>query len=147
TLTRIRLNRRSQAVRRDLTDPASLHKRIMLLAPDNLGDHARKQAGLLFRLEDATLHTPPTLFIQSHQSPDLTRLPPAYGTAETRDLTPMLEALTPGRHVRYRITANPSRRRHITTGDPFFGDLTTRHHDEPLNGPDALAWWQRKATH
>ncbi|MFI6340511.1 type I-E CRISPR-associated protein Cas6/Cse3/CasE [Streptomyces sp. NPDC050535] len=144
TLTRIRLNRRSRAVRRDLTDTAHLHKTVMLLAPDGLGENPRHKAGLLFRLEDTTDDTPPTLLIQSHQPPDLTRLPQDYGSAETRALHPMFQSLTPGRPVRYRITANASATRRV---------LDDRHpvnhkHGQKtvaLYGDDALAWWQRRA--
>lgn len=144
TLTRIRLNRRSQAVRRDLADAVSLHKSVMLLAPDDLGENPRQQAGLLFRLEDATDDTPPTLLVQSHQPPDLTRLPHHYGTAETRPLHPMLQALTPGRPVRYRITANASATRRVLDDHQ---PVNNQHGRKiiALHGDDALAWWQRRA--
>ncbi|MGW7529819.1 type I-E CRISPR-associated protein Cas6/Cse3/CasE [Streptomyces sp. NPDC054783] len=140
TLTRIRLNPHSPRARHDLKDTLSLHRRITLLTPDDLGDHPRQKAGLLFRLEEATDHTPPTLLIQSHQPPDLTRLPDTYGTAETRDLTPMFQALIPGRRVRYRIIANPTRR--LTGPNP-----TGSKHGKliALYGDDALTWWQQRA--
>ncbi|MFJ1673228.1 type I-E CRISPR-associated protein Cas6/Cse3/CasE [Streptomyces bottropensis] len=146
TLTRIRLNRNSRDVRRDLARSTSLHKTVMLLAPEGLGDNPRHKAGLLFRLEQATHHTPPTLLIQSQLPPDFSRLPHAYGTTETRDLTPMFQALATGRSVRYRITANASTRHKVLDGDPFF-DTRPRHKDIPLYGDAALAWWQRKAAH
>ncbi|MGJ5797684.1 type I-E CRISPR-associated protein Cas6/Cse3/CasE [Streptomyces europaeiscabiei] len=146
TLTRIRLDRRSKEARRDLTSPDSLHKTVMSLAPDNLGDHPRQQTGLLFRLEDPAGPTPPTLLIQSHQTPDLTRLPPGYGTADTRDLTIMFRALTPGRRVRYRISASPLVRHKIPGTGRAFG-TKDRYREQALTGPDALGWWQRKATH
>ncbi|MEU6097746.1 type I-E CRISPR-associated protein Cas6/Cse3/CasE [Streptomyces sp. NPDC047079] len=146
TLTRIRLNRRSKEVRRDLTDTVSLHKSVMLLAPDDLGDHPRQKAGLLFRLEDATDDTPPTLLVQSHQPPDLTRLPHHYGTAETRPLHPMFQALTPGRAVRYRITANASAARRVLD---YHHPVDNKHGRKivALYGDDALDWWQRRAHH
>ncbi|WP_405849150.1 type I-E CRISPR-associated protein Cas6/Cse3/CasE [Streptomyces sp. NBC_01518] len=148
TLTRIRLNRNSPDARRDLTHPHSLHKTVMLLAPESLGEHPRQKAGLLFRLEQAIEDTPPTLLIQSQLPPDFSHLPRAYGTTQTRDLTPMFRALATGRSVRYRITANASTRRKVKVldGDPFF-DPEARHKDVPLHGDDALAWWQRKAVH
>ncbi|MFJ3799941.1 type I-E CRISPR-associated protein Cas6/Cse3/CasE [Streptomyces sp. NPDC090088] len=146
TLIRIRLDRRCEEVRRDLTWPASMHKTVMSLAPENLGPSPRQQAGLLFRLEDATGPVPPTLLIQSHHLPDLTRLPPGYGTAETRSLTPMLRALTSGRSVRYRITACALVRRKVPGTGRAFG-TKDRHQEEGLHGADALAWWQSKATH
>ncbi|WP_430379387.1 type I-E CRISPR-associated protein Cas6/Cse3/CasE [Streptomyces sp. B1-3] len=144
TLTRIRLNRRSPAARRDLADAVSLHKSVMLLAPDDLGDNPRQQAGLLFRLDDATNDTPPTLLIQSHQPPDLTRLPRHYGSTETRPLHPMFQALTPGRAVRYRITANASAARRVLADHQ---PVDNKHGKKivALYGDDALAWWQRRA--
>ncbi|MFF4041158.1 type I-E CRISPR-associated protein Cas6/Cse3/CasE [Streptomyces sp. NPDC001816] len=144
TLTRIRLNRRSKTVRRDLTDTVSLHKTVMLLAPDDLGKHPRHKAGLLYRLEDGTDDTPPTLLVQSHQPPDLTRLPQDYGSAETRPLHPMFQALAPGRAVRYRIIANASAvRRVLADHQP----VDNKHGRKvvALYGDDALAWWQRRA--
>ncbi|MFJ8608086.1 type I-E CRISPR-associated protein Cas6/Cse3/CasE [Streptomyces sp. NPDC093675] len=145
TLTRIRLNQASHTVRRDLADAVSLHKTVMLLAPDGLGDNPRQKAGLLFRLEeDATDHTPPALLVQSLQPPDLARLPPEYGTAETRDLAPMFQALAPGRRVSYRITANPSAARRVLDGHQ---PVTNKQGRKiiALYGDDALAWWQRRA--
>ncbi|MER6094151.1 type I-E CRISPR-associated protein Cas6/Cse3/CasE [Streptomyces bluensis] len=142
TLTRIRLNLHSQHVRRDLAHTDSLHKTAMLLAPEDLGDHPRQKAGLLFRLDRDTHPMPPTLLIQTHQPPDLTRLPASYGTIETRDLTPVLRALSPGRCVRYRITANASRR----AWDKNQSDGSRHGKVVALHGDDALAWWQRRAT-
>lgn len=144
TLTRICLNHRSTTVRRDLADATQLHKTVMRLAPDHLGDSPRQKAGLLFRLEPATDHTPPTLLIQSHQMPDLTRLPDTYGIAETLDLAPMFHALTPGRRVRYRITANASASR-LAPQDRHPGSKK-RGTVTPLHGEQALTWWQRRAT-
>ncbi|TJZ99593.1 type I-E CRISPR-associated protein Cas6/Cse3/CasE [Actinacidiphila oryziradicis] len=136
TFTRIRLNPHHPVVRRDLADPAALHRTLMRLVPDGLGPHPRQQAGLLFRLETAP-GQPPVLLVQTHQPPQLTHLPATYGTAETRDLAPMFHALTPGRHVRYRITANAS------TRPPSTG---ARGKVIALRGDAALAWWHRRAT-
>jgi CRISPR system Cascade subunit CasE len=141
-LTRIRLNRRSPAVRRDLDDAVNLHKTLMRLAPNALGPQARQQAGLLFRLD----HQPaPTLLIQTAQPPDLTALPATYGTAQTRDLTPMFAALTPGLLVRYRITANASTRQ-PDREDHRLGGPRKRGKVIHLTGEQALTWWNRRAT-
>ncbi|MGW9067999.1 type I-E CRISPR-associated protein Cas6/Cse3/CasE [Streptomyces yangpuensis] len=146
TLTRIHLNLASPRVRRDLADATSLHRTVMLLAPDDLGPHPRQQAGLLFRLEPTpTGTTPPVLLIQTLHTPDLTRLPATYGTTETRSLTPTLNGLTPGRQVHYRITANPTahHRLHDDNGHPLHGTYRKR---TALTGDQAIAWWQRRAT-
>lgn len=132
TLTRILLNRNTPAVRRDLADSTELHKTVMRLLPDHLGDQPRQQGGLLFRLEPHTRR--PALLVQTLHQPRLDQLPANYGTAQTRDLTRMFHTLTPGSRVRYRITANPSRR------DP------KRRNVIPLHGDAALSWWHRRAT-
>ncbi|WNF31074.1 type I-E CRISPR-associated protein Cas6/Cse3/CasE [Streptomyces sp. C11-1] len=93
--------------------------------------------GLLFRTESGP---DPTLLVQTAHIPDLTALPADYGTARTVDLTPLLNSLTPGRTVRYRITAarsagNPNRR--PVTGKRR-GKITH------LTGDDAITWWQTR---
>ncbi|MFF2792841.1 type I-E CRISPR-associated protein Cas6/Cse3/CasE [Streptomyces sp. NPDC058049] len=146
TLTRIHLNLASPRVRRDLVDATSLHRTVMLFAPDDLGPHPRHQAGLLFRLEPThSGTTPPLLLIQTRHLPDLTRLPATYGTTQTRSLAPTLNGLTPGRQIHYRITANPTahHRLHDDDGRPLPGTYRKR---TALTGDQAIAWWHRRAT-
>jgi CRISPR system Cascade subunit CasE len=142
TLTRLLLNPRNTAARADLAHRPGLHKTLMRLLPDNLGPQPRATGRLLFRLETGPA---PILLIQTAEPPHLERLPDGYGTADIRDLTPMLRALTPGLPVHYRITAAPTISRiahavpHPTTGR-LRGKII------PLTGPDALTWWQHRAT-
>ena len=98
TLTRILLNPRSAAVRRDLADADGLHKTVMRLAPEGIGDSARKQAGILFRLDRSK--TGEVLLVQSLVTPNFERLPADYGQVDTRDLSDMLKAFTTGLQVR-----------------------------------------------
>ncbi|MEH0400665.1 type I-E CRISPR-associated protein Cas6/Cse3/CasE [Streptomyces sp. B21-088] len=105
SLTRIALNPHNLAVRADLADVDSLHKTLMRLVPDHNSPTPRAAAGLLFRTESGP---DPTLLVQTAHVPDLINLPADYGTARTVDLTPLLNSLTPGRTVRYRITAAPT---------------------------------------
>lgn len=146
TLTRIRLNLAHRAVRRDLADHPGLHKTLMRLVPGHHGPHPRRQAGLLFRLEPEP--AAPTLMIQTTRPPDLTALPAGYGTAQTRDLAPLLRALQEGHRVHYRITASPCASRpgpligHRPDGKP----LHARGKPTALKGADAIAWWQRRAA-
>ncbi|WP_406165161.1 type I-E CRISPR-associated protein Cas6/Cse3/CasE [Streptomyces canus] len=146
TLTRLRLNLDSRAVRRDLADRIQLHKTLMRLAPGIPSPHPRRDAGLLFRLE--TDRDEPCLLIQTTQPPRLDGLPASYGTARTSDLTPLLGALTPGLPVRYRITAAPVR--HLP--GPCYGQrpdgtlLRRRGTPTALHGPAAALWWQRRAA-
>ncbi|MEU6964990.1 type I-E CRISPR-associated protein Cas6/Cse3/CasE [Streptomyces chrestomyceticus] len=145
-LTQILPNLRYPAVRRDLADYPALHHTLMRLVPDGLGPHPRQRAGLLFRLE--TDARQPVLLIQTTLAPALERLPRGYSPARTRDLTPLLNTLTPGRQVRYRITANPSVRRHLPPpGIPTPPGPPPRHGTvTALHGEDAAAWWRRRAT-
>lgn len=135
-LTRIRLNLRDRAVRRDLTNAVDLHRTMMSMMPDGLGDNARQLTGLLYRLDETPIAT--QLLIQSHHAPDLTALSCGYGEAATRSLDHLLDNLTVGAQVRYRLVGNPSKR-------------TPRGHERPgkivaLRGADADQWWLQRAN-
>ncbi|RLU83023.1 type I-E CRISPR-associated protein Cas6/Cse3/CasE [Streptomyces griseocarneus] len=137
-LTRLRLNPASRAVQHDLRDVAALHRRVMTLVADGLGDSPRARAGLLFRLDhDGT--GAPTLLVQSRTAPDTGRLPAGYADARTRQMTALLHALRPGLTVRYRLLGNAIKRcgRNSTDG---------RWKQEiALRGPDAERWWENQA--
>lgn len=143
SLTRIVLDPHHAAVRADLADVDSLHKTLMRLVPDHTGPTPRATAGLLFRTEPGP---DPTLLVQTAHTPDLTALPTSYGTARTLDLTSLLNSLTPGRTMRYRITAAPTIAR--SAGNPTRHSVTGKRRGKitHLTGDDAIAWWQRRAT-
>jgi CRISPR system Cascade subunit CasE len=137
-LTRITLNTRSRAARTDLGDIVAMHRRLMSLLPDNLGTQARAQTGLLFRIDFPRTGTA-TVLAQSAVEPDLNRLPDDYGTAEQRPLGPLLDAITEGTTVRYRLAANASKR--LWKGDERHrsGQIVA------LGGLDAEQWWRTRA--
>ncbi|WP_018830285.1 type I-E CRISPR-associated protein Cas6/Cse3/CasE [Salinispora tropica] len=135
-LTRIALDLRHQAARQDLRDITAVHRRVMSLVPDGLGEQPRHHAGVLFRFDHTTAG--PVLLVQTALPPDPTRLPDGYGTIDTRDVTPLLKALTNGMVVHYRIAANASKR--AWKGDSA-GKIVA------LSGQQAEQWWQRKAEH
>jgi len=137
-LTRIGLDLRSRPARADLSDVVELHRRIMTLVPDGLGAEARRQAGVLFRLDHT--RTGPALLVQTTRTPSSERLPPGYGTVDTREITPLLDALRPGLPVHYRIAANASKRLWKDTGRHVAKQIV------PLDDTDAEDWWRRKAT-
>jgi CRISPR system Cascade subunit CasE len=138
-LSRLRPNLKHGAARHDLRNVYDLHRRVMTLVPDNLGEQARRVTGLLFRVE----HTArgPQVLVQTQVAPDFGRLPEGYADAEgPRRLDPFLRELHAGALVRYRIAGNPSKRRgnsSIDLGKP--GQIV------PLRGADAEQWWIRKA--
>ncbi|EDY43248.1 type I-E CRISPR-associated protein Cas6/Cse3/CasE [Streptomyces sp. SPB074] len=124
---------------RDLRSAVNLHKRVMSLFPDDLGERARQQTGALFRFEeDATRGS--RLLVQSVVTPDPTRLPARYGAVRSTEITPLLQRLRPGVRVNYRLTGNATRTlsRDTTAGRP--------NQVIPLHGADAEEWWLRRAA-
>lgn len=134
-LTRVTLNIRHPAVRHDLTDAVGMHKRVMALLPDELGENPRYQAGVLYRVDAAAEEV--TLLVQSTIPTDPTRLPDGYGVTATRDITALLDKLHNGMTVHYRIAANPTKR-------AWKGENAKK--IVVLSGAEADAWWQRKAA-
>ncbi|GLZ78349.1 type I-E CRISPR-associated protein Cas6/Cse3/CasE [Actinorhabdospora filicis] len=134
-LTRITLNPADRNAITDLGDLQRLHRRLMLLVPDDLGDRARQQAGVLFRIDETASRT--AILIQTRAEPGVDRIPSGYGTIEHRDISPLLEHLAVGTKVAYRITANPSKRNAI-------GEAAGK--IRALNGAAADTWWRDKAT-
>ena len=124
----------------DLADVTRLHRRLMSLFPDSLGASARSAAGLLFRVETAANSV--RVLLQSSIQPDLSRLPPRYGRAESAQFDSFLQMLTTGMTVRYRITANPSKQ--LPRGHPGPGRPGQR---VALRGAQAEAWWRKHADH
>lgn len=139
SLARIALNLRSREAQRDLRDATEMHRTLMRMVPDELGDQPRQAAGLLYRVDVEESHT--MVLVQATTDLDVTQLPPSYGQLEVKDLSPMFAALAKGLGVRYRITANPTKRAHVMkAGSKRTGQLI------PLSGRDADAWWARQAT-
>ncbi|MET9111939.1 type I-E CRISPR-associated protein Cas6/Cse3/CasE [Streptomyces zhihengii] len=137
-LTRIRLDHGSRAVRDDLRDAAALHRRVMSLVPDDLGENPRSRAGVLFRV-DPDDERRSTLLVQSLLAPRCERLPRGYENAQTRSMTVMLDALRPGLVVRYRLLGNAVRRCGRDSPDGRWKQAI------PLVGPEAEQWWVRRA--
>ena len=136
-ITQIIPDSRSRAALGDLRDVVRLHRRIMSLFPDGLGPDARRQAAVLFRLEEQA--TGFSILMQSAIKPALERLPASYGTARCKSLAPLLDGLREGVNIHYRIIANATRKlgQNTTAGRPK--------QVVPLHGTEADAWWQRQA--
>ncbi|MFD3586897.1 type I-E CRISPR-associated protein Cas6/Cse3/CasE [Streptomyces sp. NPDC058683] len=137
-LTRIIPNPQNQQARRDFRNAVDLHYSIMKLFPDNIGDEARKQLGILFRAETTPQGT--YLLLQSRTRPNLDALPAAYGSADSRPLDALLDALRPGLPVRYRIDASAVRKPRKS-----MQQLYNLKPIVALTGPAAIEWWERQA--
>lgn len=138
-LARIRLNPNSADVQRDLRYATELHKTLMRMVPDELGDTPRHDTGLLYRL-DETEHES-LLLVQTTTSLATHRLPGGYGIAEVKNLAPMFAALRKDLTVRYRVTVNPAKRERLP-----LGQKGRRGKVIPLVGAEADQWWTRHAT-
>ncbi len=144
TLTLLQLNPRSRAAARDLRDTQGMHRTLTGLLAADLTDEASPRArhGLLHRVErDAT---GVRVLVQSAEPLDPSRLPTGYLAADpqTRDLAPLLNWLSLGLTVRYRIDASPTR---CTPPTPLGGGRFRRGARRPLFGQAATDWWSGKA--
>ncbi|MFI5649240.1 type I-E CRISPR-associated protein Cas6/Cse3/CasE [Kitasatospora sp. NPDC051705] len=138
-LTRIIPDPRSREARRDTAGAVDLHHRMMSLFPDHVAtDEPRRRLGVLFRTESTPAGD--QILLQSAERPDLDRLPTSYGQAVTKTLTPLLDALRPGLHIRYRIAANPIRKPGRATRELYRLKAVV-----PLQGTAADEWWARQA--
>ncbi|CAM5648827.1 CRISPR-associated endoribonuclease Cse3 [Streptomyces viridochromogenes] len=137
-IARIRLNPHSRDVQRDLRDATQMHRTVMRMVPDNLGDAPRQQGGLLYRLEETD--TSSTLLVQA-ATLDPARLPAGYGQADVKSLAPMFTALRKGLGVRYRIVLNPAKRERLS-----LEAMGKRGRIMPLSGAEADQWWLRRAA-
>ncbi|MEU2182415.1 type I-E CRISPR-associated protein Cas6/Cse3/CasE [Streptomyces thermolilacinus] len=137
-LTRIVPNPRSSDARRDARSAVDTHRRLMSLFPQHTGPDPRVHFGVLYRTDDTP--TGPHLLVQSTHQPDLTLLPDTYGTALTRPLDPLLDALRPGLTIRFRCVASPVRKPGATTRALY--DLPAV---VALSGAAADEWWLRQA--
>jgi len=94
------------AIRRICKDPrdrVALHRAVMNLFPRDLpgpADQRRHTSNILFRLDNPPTGTP-RLLVQATI--------PLTGTTElpTRDLMPLMSALTTGSHIQFRVVLNP----------------------------------------
>ncbi|MFJ4469628.1 type I-E CRISPR-associated protein Cas6/Cse3/CasE [Streptomyces sp. NPDC089424] len=137
-LTRIVPDAGSRDARRDLSGPIGMHRRIMSLFPPDAGPDPRAQFGVLFRTEDTPAG--PHLLIQSTHEPDTSRLPDSYGTALSRPLDALIDAIRPGLTIRYRCVASPVRKPGATTRALYNLPPVV-----PLTGAAADEWWTRQA--
>lgn len=137
-LTRILPDARLRAARTDLGDAVAMHQRLMSLLPDGLGDQARTQTGLLYRIDYLRTGAAAVL-TQSTVQPNLNLLPAGYGTTDQRLLDPLLDAITQGMPVRFRLAANASKRLWKSDGRHNAGQIVA------LGGTDAENWWRIRA--
>lgn len=153
-LSRLILNPRGREVRRDLANCQDLHRTLMSGFPHSDGDAvgARQRFGVLYRLEPSPRGGgPPTLLVQSDVAPDWSRLAPSYllETADAlnpacRSVDAAYRTLTPGRVLRFRLRANPTRK--VDTRSGADGERRNGRRVPVANDEARLTWLSDKAT-
>ena len=137
-LTRIEPDTRSARITRELGDADRLHRRIMEIFPDGMGEQARATGGILFR-QDEVAGGRVNILVQSALKPTRPLQEPAYGEAHSRALDDLLDRLTAGQQVYYRIVANATRKLGHNTKQGRPNEIV------PLQGAEAEEWWSRQA--
>ena len=115
-LSRLILNQRSRAVRRDLVNVHDLHRTLMSVWGDGI---KREDLHLLFRLE--SFNRRPVVLVQSSQEPDWSGLPEGYLDTTTdalrvTSLEGLITRLQPMARCRFRLFANPTKKIKVEGG-------------------------------
>lgn len=148
-LSLLRLNPAAAAVQRDLRDPTDLHRTLMRAFPGVIDPEVKMRAyhGVLHRLEVDAARGQVLLYVQSGTEPDWTQLPPGYVLAgdgvRVKPVGEVYAGLKPGRVLRFRLRANPTRK--IDTKSGPNGEKRNGRR-VPVSGLDGqVDWLARKA--
>ncbi len=152
-LSRVVLDGRALAVRRELANCHELHRTLLSAFPPlPAGDAGvRERFGLLYRVEAQDEDGAVPVLAQSRVAPEWSRLPPGYlrptwDAAEGYAVKPLdgfYKGLQEGMSLRFRLRANPTKRispRNEAERDPrWHGKRVELQREE-----DQLAWLARK---
>lgn len=156
-VTRMFLDTTCRQVRKDKSDPESLHKTVMRLFPDEAGETPRKAFGVLHRIDEA-FGDRVMLMVQSAVVPEVVRFPSEYllrpdndldlaelGITENpaiRDVSAERSAIVAGSRFRFRLRANTTKRLGIG-GDDGNRGVGKR---VPVRGDEARIHWLRRRS-
>ena len=132
------LNPDSRRAKTDILHRNEMHKTVMRLLPEYMGESPREQANLLWRTDKRNGFT--QLFVQSTMELRLGNLPDGYTMTETElDYNRVLDTMDVGTEITYRIAANPTAVRTRATG--------ARVHKQRVSlcGEAANDWWTNRA--
>lgn len=113
-LSKLILNVRDRAARRDLADCHNMHRTIMSAFPQADGAAVREEFGVLFRV-DTGRDGKVVLLVQSRLEPDWLRLPDGYlleadGNPACKPVLNHYAGLATGQRLLFRLLANPTKR-------------------------------------
>lgn len=151
-LSRLILNPRSRAVRRDMADCQNLHRTVMSGFPSTaeLFADPRARFGVLHRL-DVQRSGRLILYVQSAVFPDWSRLPRDYLLPDANDMpNPAIRPLTQpyssiraGTVLTFRLRANPTRKIETKTGPD--GARRNGRRVDLRREAEQMEWLRRKA--
>ena len=149
-LSRLVVDPRSWAVRRDLMDCQALHRTTMSAFPSStISTTARATFSVLHRV-DTTPDGKAIVLVQSTVQPDWSRLPDGYVLAITtgdnpacRRIDETLRAIPSGAKLTFRLRANPTRK--VDTKTQPDGQRRNGRRVELGGEGERLSWLTRKA--
>ncbi len=149
-LSRLILDPKNRAVRRDLGDLQGLHRTLMCAFPPAQDPRtARSEMGVLYRIELGPRSPGVRLLVQSLAEPNWDRLEAGHlldchGNPAVKRVDQVYESIQPGASLRFRLRANVTKRVDTKTGPDGVRRNGRR---APLTDPDAtLKWLERKAS-
>ncbi len=148
-LSKLIMNPRSRAVRRDLADCHNMHRTLLAAFPQKDSDAARLEFGLLYRLETNARTGVVTALVQSRIQPDWNKLPADYlldvsDNPTYKSIDQSYESLITGMRLTFRLRANPTRK--IETKSLADGTKRNGKRVELFREEDQIAWLLRKAA-
>jgi CRISPR system Cascade subunit CasE len=147
-LSKLVLNARHRAVRRDLADCHEMHRTLLSAFPQADSAAARDEFGLLYRVDAESRSGQIAVIVQSRLSPDWRRLPAGYlldvgDNPACKTVDDKYTALRVGQRLVFRLRANPTRK--IDTKTRADGTKSNGKRVELRKQEDLLAWLLRKA--
>lgn len=141
-LSRLRVDPWNSKVHRDLADAEQLHRTVMRGFPQHDGRDARAAFGVLFRVEAQGPES--VVLVQSAMTPAWEKLPEGYLLGhEVKPLDAFVEAIEDGRHLRFRLLANPTRK--VADGSKAEGSGYNSRRKAILDEDDRHGWLLRRA--
>ena len=137
-LSKLVFDHKYPSVMKDVADVNGMHKRIMRAFPDMESDEARKELGILFRLEQDNGKV--VAYVQSKVEPDWSELEPRSFLEPPvhKPISEAIGSITNGRTLAFRLRANPTKRIFSGKKNPKKVGL--------LKEEEQLEWLNRKAT-
>lgn len=147
-LSKLMLNPRSRAVRRDLADCQELHRTLLAAFPHIRAKAPREEFGLLYRLEPVARSGLVTAIVQSAFEPNWGQLPSGYlleaeNNPACKPVSDGYAALCAGQRLAFRLRANPTRK--IDTKTRPDGTKSNGQRVEIRGEENQIAWLNRKA--